>query len=378
MNYETACDVLEIERCGGGPPLIPVHIIRKQYLIQALRYHPDKNPSFVEEANERFQMAKNAYDFLMAESSLDGHDDHDHDHDDDEQTPPPPAPPPLFSSSSYGHFVSLFLQHVSNNKVAQELIHTIAHGCCSQILDFIRQSPEIEVSTLIFLARVLRQHGCVFMTSSHLLFVDALEQIIQERMFVFRPGPGPGPGPISAPVEPPPILFKPTVILNPSLHDLISANIYRLRAPSTSSTEEMYAVPLWHHELEYDDLIVRCVPDLPSNVSIDEENHIHISLKIDIRDLSNLVRILDNEYYAFFLDDRLVSFASSKLRWVRHQTLSVSKLYPLHTALCSSSPPIFGCPQSFLSLNTANTNHNQDIYEISRRGKFILHIEFVT
>jgi hypothetical protein len=46
--------------------------------------------------------------------------------------------------------------------------------------------------------------------------------------------------------------------------------------------DTLYLVPLWYNELYFDatghDIIVFCMPDLPENVSIDDQNNIIINL----------------------------------------------------------------------------------------------------
>ena len=79
------------------------------------------------------------------------------------------------------------------------------------------------------------------------------------------------------------ILKKNIYILNPSLDDLLNQNVYKLQ----HNTKE-YLIPLWQSELEYDNsgstLIVKCVPDLPDHIEIDEDNNIHISLRFSLFD----------------------------------------------------------------------------------------------
>ena len=58
MNYELACGILEI-----SPPDDEIQIIKRQYRMKALMYHPDKNNS--PGACEQFQQVNEAYEFLM-------------------------------------------------------------------------------------------------------------------------------------------------------------------------------------------------------------------------------------------------------------------------------------------------------------------------
>ena len=70
------------------------------------------------------------------------------------------------------------------------------------------------------------------------------------------------------------------VIIIPTMQDLFDDNVYVYEKNS-----EKYFVPLWHHEVVYSiaaednkELIVKCTPDVPDNVLIDEDNNLHIDV----------------------------------------------------------------------------------------------------
>ena len=73
------------------------------------------------------------------------------------------------------------------------------------------------------------------------------------------------------------------VILNPSLAEILEDRVFKL----TVSEREFY-IPLWHSEVYYDisgnDLIVRCIPELPPDVSIDDSNNIYCKVRTTISD----------------------------------------------------------------------------------------------
>jgi hypothetical protein len=82
------------------------------------------------------------------------------------------------------------------------------------------------------------------------------------------------------------------VILNPSLDDLMNDNIYMLEFE-----REKYYVPLWHDELYYkhnnNDLVIRCIPELPENISLDDNNNILIHI------YESISNIINQEYIQF-------------------------------------------------------------------------------
>jgi len=73
-------------------------------------------------------------------------------------------------------------------------------------------------------------------------------------------------------------------ILNPTMNELFGDRIFKLEIQNKT-----YFVPLWHSELEFDkDVIVKCIPDLPKNISIDENNNLIVNIKTKLSSLLGL------------------------------------------------------------------------------------------
>jgi hypothetical protein len=92
-------------------------------------------------------------------------------------------------------------------------------------------------------------------------------------------------------------------ILNPSIKDLFENNFYKLELNNI-----LYFVPLWHNELYFDDksvedgkdnIIVKCIPELPDNINIDENNNIHIVLKVPFT-----FSLFEEKYIVFKLGEK--------------------------------------------------------------------------
>jgi hypothetical protein len=79
-----------------------------------------------------------------------------------------------------------------------------------------------------------------------------------------------------------------TIIINPSIDDLFENNIYKLNYKNS-----LYLVPLWHHEVYFDEededdddvkqdkeFVVTCLPVLPNNMMIDEDNNFIVYLDV--------------------------------------------------------------------------------------------------
>ena len=65
-----------------------------------------------------------------------------------------------------------------------------------------------------------------------------------------------------------------------------------------------YYIPLWHHELVYDisdnSLFVRCEPDLPDYITIDNYNNLYMNISMTLVSIINndslTINILEKQY----------------------------------------------------------------------------------
>ena len=74
------------------------------------------------------------------------------------------------------------------------------------------------------------------------------------------------------------------ITLNPTLANVLRNDVFKLERDN-----DTYCIPLWHDELEYDldnqSLIVSISPILPDNMTIDEDNNLHIALKLEVSEI---------------------------------------------------------------------------------------------
>ena len=84
-------------------------------------------------------------------------------------------------------------------------------------------------------------------------------------------------------------LKKITYELNPSLTQLINKNVYYL-------SEYKIYIPLWHHEIVFNNVIININPVLPDNIIIDGENNIHVIITNDIKtfELGTISFVIDD------------------------------------------------------------------------------------
>ena len=91
---------------------------------------------------------------------------------------------------------------------------------------------------------------------------------------------------------------------------LLQHNIYKL-----CINDNVFLVPLWHNEVYFDnsgcEIIVICEPELPTNITIDDDNNIHTDILVDSRRLSTIIG--NNEDICCTIGDKLIKLPSSDL-----------------------------------------------------------------
>jgi hypothetical protein len=165
--------------------------------------------------------------------------------------------------------------------------------------------------------------------------------------------------------------------LNPSLLDMLLDRVYILH-----ESGHTYYIPLWHSELHFKigstqkdrqhiystgvssedegELIVLCDPELPDNVTIDDHNHIYISLDVSINELfrAQVLPVIINE-----------------------ETKANNILYYLHAADVTLRTDItqrvllHGCGGIALICN--NTSHTNDMYKVDKRANVYANIRLI-
>ena len=262
MNYQKAIDILEIDINNVDFKSSSTSYLKRCYHKQALKYHPDKNGNTTE-STERFKLINDAYDFLKREDNV-LYNDNSKETDE--------------NSSVYKDILQLFLKGILDGKYSESISSIIKEI----ILNFsevkkmtsLKMFDGLDKETTINIYNFLSKYRSLFNFSNE--FLDKIKDIIIKKhddIMVY--------------------------VLNPSIDDLLNNNVYKLYLE-----EELYLVPLWHSEMYFDvkkretetkepneshdikEIIVLCYPELPENITIDEDNNLYIEVNLNVSDIS--------------------------------------------------------------------------------------------
>ena len=241
MNYTSkfldAFEILEIDLSKVQYNEITSEYLKKQYRKLALKNHPDKNGNSIE-SNEKFKQINEAYTYLKRETGSEEEDI------------------PNYNSSLYVDILKEFMKTMfqgTYNEVLSKIVNDIL--VTGKKLS-VKLFDGLDKDTAVHIYSFLSNHRTTLHLTGEIL--EIIREIVIKKYDNVQ-------------------IYK----LNPSIHDLLNNNVYKLYV-----FEELFLVPLWHHESYFDssggEIIVFCEPDLPSDITIDDDNNICIETTIHL------------------------------------------------------------------------------------------------
>jgi len=208
--------------------------IKKQYYNLALKYHPDKHQNSLE-STAYFQKIQEAY-HLLKKDMYDEYDSTNMATDNETEST-------NTHSMNYHDLLNIFFK--DNNIISSLLSFIHFETLTMKLFDNIDKQDALDLYNYFF------QYRDILHISES--WLDSLKKIIIEKYNNIH-----------------------IYILEPSLTELFSDRIYKLDVDGN-----IYYVPLWYSEVVFEnelDIIVKCVPKLPDNITIDENNNIIVDM----------------------------------------------------------------------------------------------------
>ena len=280
ISYKTACERLNLD---GD---FSIKDVRKNYLLLALKYHPDKTNNSDDSALI-FKNVKDAYDYLICYyEKLDNYESDFLADEEREETKE------MESDISYIDLISRFISITSsfnNNIEIAILLECFTNNCTKFSLKLLEN---IDIDNLLTLYKYISNYADVFNISNETLV--NINDIIREKL-----------------------KNDSIIILNPTLKNVLNNDIYKLDYNGTT----LY-VPLSQRNSYFDFsggiLNVKCIANIldtsNSNIAIDNDNNIQVKV------FETITTIFDTPNIVINIETLKFEIATSELYIRPYQT----------------------------------------------------------
>lgn len=315
MNYKQACRILDLDETKKHD----FKTIKKSYHALALRYHPDRNKT--DDAEQIFKEVNEAYHFINK------------------------RPCPLDPYDAFFDYFTNSLDKEIQQEYVDAAMEKIFCVCETHSIHIIQS---LEFSKFVIIYKLFKKYSHLFQFSLE------FDTFMEKRMiYWFAQGSLKKERRNERPIvekndqtSQPEEEEKETMVLRPSLDDVIVDNVYKY-----THNGHQLLIPLWHHDMEYDisgEFVIKIMPKLPSmNFWIDTNNNLHQRVIYTISELWDCV--LEKKYMEIFFGKKRFIFYPHDLE------LKMTQIWTWKTE------------------GISRINHH-NIYDVSQRADVVLHI----
>ncbi len=322
MNIQVALDLLDISLNDIKVSELTEQYVKKQFHKVALKNHPDKNKS--ENATNKFQKINEAYEYLIKNACINESEDNSNANNTFVSSFN------LKESNNYTNLLTSFISSITIGNYKDSIMHIVKAIVLNYDKISVKLFEELDKYTAVELYSIIQKYkNELHITDETLLLVSSIikEKYKNDKLFV----------------------------LNPTINDLLENKIYKLYV-----NNELYLVPLWHHELYFDckdgsEIIVLCQPKIydDNEMFIDELNNIHYNIIFDLRD-----QMMEYGYNLWNKKPEITIKINNKTLKIPIEKLYIKK------------------EQKYIFKNEGISKINvNDIYDISCRSDIICHIK---
>lgn len=308
MNYKDALAILEIDLSHVDYKDISMEYLKKKYKKMALKNHPDKNGNTLE-SNEKFKQINEAYNYLKRE--MDFKEDLFTDTANDNNDCP---------TSLYFDILKSFMKTMFEGSYDEILSKIVNDIITTGKKISVKLFDDLDKTTVLNIYNFLSNNRSILHLSEEVL--EVVRDILVKKYDDVQ-------------------IYK----LNPSINDLLNNNLYKLYV-----NDELFLVPLWNNESYFDgsgcEIIVICEPELPENITIDDDYNVNIVLKFNHLLIGELIRY--ERDIIFNIGDKSFSIPIAELRMKREQYYRIK--------------------------NEGLSKETENIYNIIERGDIIVNI----